>query len=66
MGCGTRAGGGWNWNVNVGVSNEELAANEPDFLTLVFGIIGASAPQTLAARTLTMHSKIIQQLIFSD
>lgn len=37
--------------MNVGVSNEELAANEPDFLTLAFGITGASAPQTTAART---------------
>jgi len=33
------------------VSSEELAANEPDFLTLAFGITGASAPQTTAART---------------
>lgn len=37
--------------MNVGVSSEELAANEPDFLTLAFGITGASAPQTTAART---------------
>lgn len=35
----------------MGVSSEELAANEPDFLTLAFGITGASAPQTTAART---------------
>lgn len=45
------AGGCWRGDVNVGVSNEELAANEPDFLTLAFGITGASAPQTTAART---------------
>lgn len=45
------AGGCWRGDVNVGVSSEELAANEPDFLTLAFGITGASAPQTTAART---------------